>query len=140
MNAKDGRFDYYSAVTAAFNLSNRGDNLGIKRYHNGIKCFHRIIVYLLTVAGLPQQAKQIACVTEDFPVPLGPRITFNRGPGNTSQSSNVKKLCILTLKTEPLRYPFFFSSPTSPLPSRYSAVISPLSVISQNYWIDMVFT
>lgn len=82
-----------------------------------------------TVAGLPQQAKHMAWVTVDFPVPFGPRITFNRGPGNTSQSSNVRKLCIRTLRTEPLRYPFFLSSPTSPFPLRYSAVKSSLSGI-----------
>ena len=95
-----------------------------------------------TVAGLPQQARHIAWVTVDFPVPLGPRMTFKRGPGKTSQSSNVKKLCIRTLRTEPLRYPFFLSCPTLPLPLRYSADKSSLSGIFTHgnyYFPDIKF-
>lgn len=88
---------------------------------------HNIWRNLPTVAGLPQHARQIAWVTVDFPVPFGPRITFKRGPGNTSQSSKVRKLCILTLKTEPFPYPFFFRRATFPLPEEYSAGISLLS-------------
>ena len=52
-------------------------------------------------------------------------MTFRRGPGKTSQSSNVRKLCILTRSTEPFRNPFFFSKWISPFPLRYSAVASP---------------
>jgi hypothetical protein len=54
-----------------------------------------------TVLGAPPHAKQMACVTELFPVPFGPSTTLRRGPGNTSHSSNVKKFFIDTRITLP---------------------------------------
>jgi hypothetical protein len=55
----------------------------------------------------PQQAKHMACVKADLPVPFGPNTIFNRGPVKNSHSSNVRKFLTLTLTIDPTLNPRF---------------------------------